>query len=230
MPYHTFRVSSTEIVHCPASVEICPHDGRRTEHPAHDERWIRCKVPNDDIRPWGRQLYAFLSILFVPVLIDSFWSALFSHHRCQLQHDDDKTYSTYREWWVSGHRNILLLPITFLFVVFLSVIGAFSDVVFMLLTAFIPFRHTFNEWRFPFASRDPTHLIHVWYEEQIFHSYLSKGWNDNEDIWEFNIITDPEYDITVDQHFKMRFPPFVYWCFIRGDSLATGGSPKIRHP
>ena len=67
------------------------------------------KVPNEDIRPWGRQLYAFLGILFVPILIDSFWSAVFSHHRYQLKHDDTRTHSTYREW-VSKPRNMLCSP------------------------------------------------------------------------------------------------------------------------
>lgn len=185
--------------------------------------------------PWGRQLYAFLGIFFVPILIDSFWSALFSHHRNQLKHDDDKTYSTYREWVSS--RNILLLPITFPFVVYLSVGGAFSHVVFMLLTAFIPFRYTHNEWRFPFSKHDPLFpgpMINIAHnsrfgEFQFFNSHLSKtdsGENDNEDTWEFVINTDPEYDIAVNQHFKMRFPPFMYWCFIRGDSLASGGSAE----
>ena len=87
--------------------------------------------------------------------------------------------------------------------------------------------------RFPFPQQDPLFfavLLRVIDEFQIFNSHLSKtysGENDNEDTWEFVINTDPEYDdIAVDQHFKMRFPPFMYWCFIRGDSLATGGSAE----
>ena len=227
MPYHTFRVSSTEIVHHEARVEYGGiNNNIRQEYPAYDERSIRCKVPNEDIRPWGRQLYAFLSILFVPILIDSFWSAVFSHHRYQLKHDDTRTHSTYREW-VSRPRNILLLPITFPFVVYLSVMGALRDVVFMPLIAFIPFRYIPNHMRFPFPQQDPLFfavLLRVIDEFQIFNSHLSK--TDSGETWEFVITTDPEYDIAVDQNFKMRFPPFMYWCFIRGDSLATGGSAE----
>lgn len=97
--------------------------------------------------------------------------------------------------------------------------------------------------RFPFATHDPlfpavflckiarAHKLIPFDKFQIFNSHLSKtdsGENDNEDTWEFVINTDPEYDIAVDQHFKMRFPPFMYWCFIRGDSLATGGNTETQ--
>ena len=237
MPYHTFRVSSTEIVHHEARVKYVGKDyNTRKEYPAFDERSIRCKVPNDDIRPWGRQLYAFLSILFVPILIDSCWSAVFSHHRYQLKHDDTRTHSTYREW-VSKPQNILLLPITFPLVVYFTVFIACLQVIILPLIAFIPFRYTPNHWRFPFALHDPLSPVVLLCSKLIpfdkfqrFNSHLSKtnsGENDNEDTWEFVINTDPEYDdIAVDQHFKMRFPPFMYWCFIRGDSLATGGSAE----
>ena len=240
MPYHTFRVSSTEIVHHEARVGYVGVNNIRKEYPAFDERSIRCKVPNEDIRPWGRQLYAFLGILFVPILIDSFWSAVFSHHRYQLKHDDTRTHSTYREW-VSKPRNMLLLPITFPFVVYFTVMGACSQVLIMPFIGFTPFRYTPNHMRFPFAEHDPLFPAVLWCKIarerklipfdkfQFFNSHLSKtysGENDNEDTWEFVINTDPEYDIAVDQHFKMRFAPFMYWCFIRGDSLATGGSAE----
>ena len=233
MPRHTFLVSSTEIVHFPETVDA---EGFRT--PAYDVKSIRCKVPKDDMRPWGRQLYAFLGILFVPVLFDSFWKALFNHYRYQLELDDDKTYSTFREW-VSRPRNILLLPITVPFVVYFTVGHAVTEVVIAILNAFIPFRCTPQRMRFPFATRDPLLPgmlacqllclpmgVSPFGEFPCFNSYVSKTAekNDDEDNWEFIVTTDPAYDIAVDQYFKMRFPPFMYWCFLRGNSLAVEGN------
>ena len=131
-----------------------------------------------------------------------------------------------------------MLPITFPFVVYFT---ARSQVLIMPFIGFTPFRYTPNHMRFPFAEHDPLFPALLWCKIarerklipfdkfQFFNSHLSKtysGENDNEDTWEFVINTDPECDIAVDQHFKMRFPPFMYWCFIRGDSLATGGSPE----
>ena len=263
MPRHTFRVSSTEIVHIPEKI-----DSEGFRRPGYDLKSIRCKVPNDDMRPWGRQLYAFLGILFVPILIDSFWLALFNHHSNQLERDDTKTYSTFRGW-VSRPRNILLLPITFPFVVYYTVLHAIIHVVIITLTTFIPFRYTPNGMRFPFAYHDPL-IIPMFFcrlleftgvslldELEYFSSYVSNTaekndseehscemrWivrccnpctaeaelfgaeaeNDSEDSLVFIVSTDPAYEISVDQHFKMRFPPFLYWCFIRCNSLATGG-------
>lgn len=235
MPRHTFRVSSTEIVHFPETFDA---EGVRT--PAYDLKSIRCKVPKGDMRPWGRQLYAFLSILFVPILIDSSWLALCKHYRYQLEQDETKTYSTFREW-VSRPRNIRLLPITFPIAVYCIVSHALMDVVIMTLTAFIPFSCIPEAMRFPFAKNDPLlsgvmisglvgKMIGVspYDEYQFFNSYVSNTAeeNDDEDNWEFIVTTNPAYDIAVDQYFKMRFPPFMYWCFIRGDSLATGGSAE----
>lgn len=115
------------------------------------------------------------------------------------------------------------------------------DVVIMTLTAFIPFSCIPEAMRFPFAKNDPLlsgvmisglvgKMIGVspYDEYQFFNSYVSNTAeeNDDEDNWEFIVTTNPAYDIAVDQYFKMRFPPFMYWCFIRGDSLATGGSAE----
>ena len=70
MPYYTCEVTSLRERRHLAYAENSVHPDLRNSYYSLE---IRCKVPNDDLRPWGRQLYGFLGIFYLPVLVDALW-------------------------------------------------------------------------------------------------------------------------------------------------------------
>lgn len=67
MPYYTCEVKSQER----SRVE--------SEEGSHDVVKIRCEIPKEDLRAWGRQLYGFLGILYLPLFVDALWFGNGSH-------------------------------------------------------------------------------------------------------------------------------------------------------
>ena len=67
MPYYTCEVKSQEL----SRVE--------SEEGSHDVVKIRCEIPKEDLRAWGRQLYGFLGILYLPLFVDGLWFGTGSH-------------------------------------------------------------------------------------------------------------------------------------------------------
>lgn len=75
MPFYICRVTSTEVRQ--REVATDEHGGTTTVATL----TILSRFPKEDLRPWGRKLYAFLCVLYLPLLIDLIWSLYYSTDR-----------------------------------------------------------------------------------------------------------------------------------------------------
>lgn len=91
MPSRNMQVTSRRTIHHEVS-----YDGEDVEYPAYDELEVRSKIPKEDLRPWGRQLYGFLGLFYLPFCIDNFWLALYISYATELQKVSTRTSS--RPW------------------------------------------------------------------------------------------------------------------------------------
>jgi len=74
MPYHR-ACEVTSYDRTDGVKDLDEHGGKSSPYVTEE---IRCKIPEEDLCPWGMQLYAFLGIFYLPVFIDMLWFDMWS--------------------------------------------------------------------------------------------------------------------------------------------------------
>lgn len=72
MPFYICRVTSTEVRQYERAIN---ESGDTTTV---ETLTILSRFPKEDLRPWGRKLYAFLCVFYLPLLIDLIWCLYYS--------------------------------------------------------------------------------------------------------------------------------------------------------
>ncbi|GMH92468.1 hypothetical protein TrST_g1905 [Triparma strigata] len=184
MPYHICEVSS-----------VVQTEEGASEHgvqPYYLQK-INSKFPMESWRPWGRQLYAFLGIFYLPRVIDEMW--VFLTDGSDIQPESVPNVNAGRKHWCS--RLLLALLAAAIGIAPILILSAFS-IVFNLVCALLNVRYYLNS-------------------RLSMRGTIING----EEVWEISVSEKAEYShlfsYTTYQgdRIKVAFGPFEYWCLFR---------------
>ena len=172
---------------------------------------ISSKFPKEDLRPWGRQLYAFLGIFYLPRVIDEMWVYLMGPGAGgqYIQPVTNHVKHQKEECW--KEVPVMLIGLVLVLIQFL-VLSAFT-IVFNLVCALLNVRY---------------YLLHNPFSSMV--ETIING----EEVWEVTVFqtearpSDFSFTPYVADKVKVAFGPFEYWCLFRkqAQSDATARSPS----
>lgn len=172
---------------------------------------ISSKFPKEDLRPWGRQLYAFLGIFYLPRVIDEMWVYLMGPGAGgqYIQPVTNHVKHQKEECW--KEVPVMLIGLVLVLIQFL-VLSAFT-IVFNLVCALLNVRY---------------YLLHNTFSSMV--ETIING----EEVWEVTVFqtearpSDFSFTPYVADKVKVAFGPFEYWCLFRkqAQSDATARSPS----
>lgn len=169
---------------------------------------ISSKFPKEDLRPWGRQLYAFLGIFYLPRVIDMMWVFMMGGHQ-YIQPVTNHVKHQKEECW--KEVPVMLIGLV-LGLVPVLIFSAFT-IVFNLVCALLNVRY---------------YLLHITESSMVETSI------NGEEVWEVTVFqkearpSDFSFTPYVADKVKVAFGPFEYWCLFRKQtqSDATARSPS----
>ena len=215
MPYHAFQVTSARHEHHRAESS----SGDSPQKEAYDETVIWFKIPNEDLRPFGRVLYGLLGIFYVPLFIDVMWDFVYDPYMLE-----ENEAISLQQCFVDTVKSSLRSPLeclNFLLAPLVVVLCAFVTALRMVF-------HLFFNGFLPFTSLCCRNIHYVFVDPpddaQKVQRSITRS-DDGEVDYDFELKFRLRHHLEAGygQTIAVGFGPFAHWCLFRANPSFPDG-------